>query len=280
MMNLSGEMLELADGVRYSIQINGTGVPTLLLHGFTGGPSTWQHLQKQYQDGFRFLVPSLLGHGLTDVPDQIERFHIFEAATDLAEILTLKEITQVNVIGYSMGGRLALAFAMQYPERVKLLVLESASAGLDSEEKRLARNVHDKRLATQILNQGVEAFVDEWEQLPLFFSQKENLTESEWQLQRLERLSHSARGLANSLLGMGTGMQPNLFDQLSDLEMPVLLITGTLDVKFQRLAAQMVWQLPKGRHVEVENCGHAVHLEQPEKFGKIVVAFMKENECI
>ncbi len=277
-VNGSDEMLQLADGVCYHIQMSGIGEPTLLLHGFTGGSSSWRLLVTTNLASFQFIAPSLLGHGKTDVPDQLERYDIFQAARDLAEILHLKDISKVNVIGYSMGGRLALAFALCYPDRVKRLVLESTSAGLEREDRRVARRADDQRLAEQILLTGVEAFVDDWEQIPLFDSQQKNLTAAQWQVQRAERLSHSAQGLANALLGMGTGVQPYLFGRLSALEIPVLLITGALDQKFQQLATEMARQLPNGRHTQVADCGHAVHLEQPEKFGKIVVAFLQENE--
>jgi len=74
---------------------------------------------------------------------------------------------------------------------------------------------------------------------------------------------------------MGTGMQPSLWDQLQQLSMPVLLITGALDTKFRAIAAQMVAQMPHAQHIVIPDAGHAPHLEQNSVFQSALAAFLQ-----
>src|SRR5699024_1507643 len=87
---------------------------------------------------------------------------------DLKEIFTQLGLTSINLLGYSMGGRTALSFAMFYPEMIQSLILESSSPGLKNATDRVKRMKHDEKLASRIERKGVEAFVDFWEDIPLF----------------------------------------------------------------------------------------------------------------
>jgi 2-succinyl-6-hydroxy-2,4-cyclohexadiene-1-carboxylate synthase len=117
-------------------------------------------------------------------------------------------VKQAYLIGYSMGGRLALSVAMIHPERVSGLVLESSSPGLDSPEERKMRREQDSRLSRRILEEGIESFVDYWEGIPLFASQL-SMDPSKRKKVREERLNNNPVGLRGSLIGMGTGSQPS-----------------------------------------------------------------------
>ena len=172
-----------------------------------------------------------------------------------------------------MGGRLALSFAMQYPEKVRKLVLESSSPGLKTEEERNSRQIQDERLANQILEHGIEEFVHYWENIPLFSSQKE-LPLQKQEMVREQRLQNSIMGLSNSLKGMGTGVQPSYWDKLSLFEIETLLVTGALDEKFCTIAEKMVASMKNAQWVKVDGCGHAIHVEHSEKFGTIVNGFL------
>jgi pimeloyl-ACP methyl ester carboxylesterase len=95
-------------------------------------------------------------------------------------------------------------------------------------------------------------------------------------LQRRRRLSHRAAGLAGSLRGLGTGMQPPLHGRLAELRLPVLCIAGGLDDKFVSIARDLTSQLPRGRLLLVPGAGHNVHLERPQEFANAVGAFLQE----
>ncbi|MED4974325.1 alpha/beta hydrolase, partial [Geobacillus thermoleovorans] len=157
------------------------------------------------------------------------------------------------------------------------LVLESSSPGLETEEERRARREADEALARKIETEGVRAFVDDWEKIPLFATQQ-TLPDPVRAAIRRERLRHTATGLANSLRGMGTGVQPSFWERLGELAMPVLLVCGERDEKFCRIAAQMHERLPNSELICVKGAGHAIHVEQPGIFAKIVSEFMTKGE--
>ncbi len=262
--------------VRYHILSNGdeqNGVPLLLLHGFTGSAANWLPLMEMLGRNRRVIAVDLLGHGGTDSPDDPARYRIERAAADLIDILDLLDIVQVDLLGYSMGGRLALACAVEYPLRIRSLILESASPGLATSAEREARRQSDCALADCIEKKGVSAFIDYWESIPLFASQMNLPHEARAQL-RAQRLTNNPRGLANSLRGMGTGAQPNYWDTLRHLVMPILLITGALDTKFSKIGMDMHTAINRSRLHIVPGAGHTVHLEQPRLFGELTRDFL------
>lgn len=181
-----------------------------------------------------------------------------------------------DIIGYSMGGRIALQFAAAYPARVNRLILESASPGLATEAERLERQIQDEALASEIESQGVEEFVRRWEALPIFESQLQ-LPSHVWTAQHAKRLRNTEDGLASALRGLGTGALPSLWDVLPDILIPTLIIVGELDSKFVRIGQQMAAALPESELLIVPGAGHNVHLEQPRHWLKAVGRFMSST---
>ncbi len=260
--------------IPYAIHQAGTGDPILILHGFTGdGASFIQHLP-HLAHNHRLIAPDLLGHGATISPPDPARYQMKNAIADLSALLAHLNITSCTVLGYSMGGRLALGFALSHPEKVNRLILESSSAGIATTSEREARVKSDEALAERILSGGIEAFVAEWENLPLWDSQSADIKAS----LRGNRLKNNPLGLANSLRGMGTGVQPYFGDRLAELTMPVLLITGEKDAKFRAIGAEMAQKIPHARLVVMPNVGHTVHLEAPEAYQEAVAEFLGYNE--
>jgi 2-succinyl-6-hydroxy-2,4-cyclohexadiene-1-carboxylate synthase len=172
-----------------------------------------------------------------------------------------------------MGGRLALTFAILFPEKVRRLILESSSPGLATEAERTERCMKDGELADFIKEKGMESFVDYWERIPLF-STLESLSPKVKDTVRQQRLSHSPQGLANSLIGMGTGAQASWWSSLHQLNCEVLLLTGEKDIKFCRIAKNMQQLLKNSAWTVVNESGHAIHVEVKEKFGTIVSEFL------
>jgi 2-succinyl-6-hydroxy-2,4-cyclohexadiene-1-carboxylate synthase len=174
-----------------------------------------------------------------------------------------------------MGGRLALYMALHYPARFSTLILESSSPGLKTQSEREERAKLDTVLATHIEADGIAAFVQYWESLPLFWTQK-SLPLAEAQRLHQQRLNNYPRGLANSLRGMGTGTQPSLWDQLPKLNLPVLLLTGALDPKFVAIGKRMADTIPDAQLDIMPDAGHTIHLEQPEEYTEAVMQFLRK----
>ncbi len=260
----------------YHVDMTGEGPPLILLHGFTGSTETWGSFLPAWSRDFQVVAVDLPGHGQTDAPAELSYYRMERVAGDLLAILDQLEMGTFHLLGYSMGGRVALHLALAAPERVRTLILESASPGIEDAQEREARRRQDERLAQRLEEEGIEWFVSYWENLPLFASQK-SLPHATRQRLRAQRLAQRPQGLAGSLRGMGAGVQAPLHDRLRELQMPVLLVTGELDEKYQHLAQWMVGQLPRGIWRSIPGAGHTVHLEQPSRFQDEVLAFLEHH---
>ncbi|MDO8611872.1 MAG: 2-succinyl-6-hydroxy-2,4-cyclohexadiene-1-carboxylate synthase [Dehalococcoidia bacterium] len=260
------------NGVCLNVEVTREGPAVLLLHGFTGSAASWAPFMGAWH-GFTLIAPDLLGHGASDHPADSGHYSMERCVEDLLALLDRLSVGRVAVVGYSMGGRVALHLALAAPERLWALVLESVSPGIDDPGERAARRESDEALAGAIEREGVEAFVARWESQPLFASQARLPPAVRDELRR-QRLRNSAQGLANSLRGMGAAAQEPLWDRLREVQAPALLIAGALDAKYCALARRMAQGLPRARVEIVPDAGHAVHLEQPEAFAGAVRAFL------
>lgn len=266
-------MRHVIDGIRYNVVTYGDGFPVILLHGFTGDLSTWEPFFEKWGNHSKLIAIDIMGHGKTEISNDVERYKMLSVVDDLFLLMEKLKIQKADFVGYSMGGRLALSFAAKYPTMVRKLVLESASPGIELEEERKNRMKQDEKLANFIKENGIEAFVDYWRELPLFESQKSLPLEVQAQIQE-QRLGNDTTGLINSLKGMGTGAQPSWWSELSSIKVKTLLITGSSDQKFCRIAEEMEKRLEYSQWINVEGCGHAIHVENSEKFGTIVSRFL------
>lgn len=257
----------------YWYEIHGEGIPVVLLHGFTGSSTTWRSLVQQEYTGFKFITIDLPGHGLT----KGKAVKTMDACcNNLHQLFQELGLNKFFLAGYSMGGRTALSYAVKYPECIQGLLLESASPGLQNESERKKRVENDQLLAERIEREGIKAFINYWENIALFSTQK-FLTVEKQEAIRKERLSHTATGLANSLRGMGTGAQTAEWESLHMLPFPVLLIAGSLDKKFVKINECMLELFPNAELKVCENVGHAVHLEEPQIFNDLLVTFAKSH---
>lgn len=250
--------------------------PLVLLHGFTGSGANWQSVLPMLSAARPVITIDLLGHGQTDAPHDPARYSMAASAQDVVDLLAQIAPGPFDLLGYSMGGRLALYIAVTYPHLINKLILESASPGLATAAERAARIQSDEALAARIEEDGIPAFVDYWERIPLFASQAQ-LPAAPRQRLHDQRLQNRPYGLANSLRGMGTGAQPSLWDQLPSLTVPTLLITGDDDTKFCAIAQQMATLLPNARHETIADAGHTIHLEQPAVYGALVIGWDGET---
>jgi 2-succinyl-6-hydroxy-2,4-cyclohexadiene-1-carboxylate synthase len=258
----------IVNGVNYHVRVEGEGAPLLALHGFTGSSANWS--LDLFPPGVRLIAPDQIGHGQTDSPDAPERYEIDFAARDAADLAKHYTLRSLTLFGYSMGGRLALYAALHRPHAVAKLILESASPGIADDAERAARRHNDTALADRIEREGVPAFVEYWENLPLFATQ----TPAQRAQLRPIRLAQNPRGLANSLRGMGTGAQPSLWERLGALRMPVLLIAGELDPKYSAIARQMSERIANCTLAIIPGAGHTVHLEQPDAYAAALREFL------
>jgi 2-succinyl-6-hydroxy-2,4-cyclohexadiene-1-carboxylate synthase len=273
---LTGRLdIDLGD-LRLHAAISGSGHPLMLLHGFTGSVETWAPLRPDLEREYRVIAVDLPGHGRSSSPPDPGRYSLRRVASDLVDVMDEIGIDRATVIGYSMGGRAALHLAAAHPDRVAGLILESASAGSSDPELRKARADSDEELAGFIEREGVAAFVDRWERLPLWESQK-NLPASVRTALREQRLSNTAAGLANSLRGAGAAADPLSEGALARINAATLLIAGALDPKYVGIARQLADSIPHARVAVIPDAGHAVHLERPRAMLGTVHEFLNSH---
>lgn len=225
----------------------------------------------------RVIALDLPGHGGSDVPSDRVRYALPRVLDDLEDVLDALGVERAVWVGYSMGGRVALGGAVLRPARVEALILESAAPGLADAEARRARREADEARAGRLEEEGLEAFVDRWMALPLFESQR-SLPDEVRDRERRRRLACDSRGLAATLRGLGTGSQPSFWEDLPEVRIPVLLLTGGLDPKFETIADRMASALPSARRRSISGAGHAVHLEAQGAWLEAVEGFLEAME--
>jgi 2-succinyl-6-hydroxy-2,4-cyclohexadiene-1-carboxylate synthase len=226
------------------------------LHGFTQSKNSAHQFRSILTGSYEVLTIDLPGHGVNATTTA----SLEESADLLAATLPDEPFI---LGGYSLGGRVALHFALRHPERLRHLVVLSATPGLVDEAERNARRQRDEDLAQRIELIGVDAFLNEWLAQPMFRSLPSD------PLERAAR-SSDASGLAESLRHAGTGTQQDLTDPLGALRVPTSILAGTNDAKFVGEAARLRNALPVSTSALVEEAGHAAHLEQPQRVAALL----------
>lgn len=251
----------------------GGDVPLVLLHGFLGCPEDWDEVVARLSADRRPLCPALPGHGpnvgLTD------EFYTFEGSVVWAAT-ELDGSKPCDLVGYSMGGRIALGVAAAFQKRIRRLVLVSASAGLEARDERERRLALDRKRAERLRTQPLETFLRDWYGQPLFAS----LAEEEGRLERLiaRRSRQRGRELARMAEGVSPGVHSGLWDVLGDLSFPVLAVAGERDPKYVAVAERMAHLCPRGRAVIVPDAGHGLHVEAPAALARTLDAFLSASE--
>lgn len=237
--------------------------PLWFLHGFMGDVTDWAPLMDRLEIDYYCIAVDLPGHGQTRTFDNDDFFAMPRIADALAEVIQGFG-TPANLIGYSMGGRLALYMAAHYPHLFDMVVVESGSPGLSSDDERQQRQRHDHDLAERLKTEPMEQFLRWWYKQPLFATLAGDRTRLEQVIAR--RQHQDPQGLARSLRMMGSGVQPPLWDKLADLGCPTHLIVGENDHKFRQIAHRMTERNRALTTTVIEGAGHNTHEESPEAF--------------
>lgn len=244
------EQWQRVDGSLAAQAMGDDGLRTIaFLHGFTQTGNSWKPLAERLAArGFRCVVVDLPGHG--------DSSHIDADLVATADLVA-DTVGPAALVGYSLGGRTALHVALQHPQLVRHLVVIGANPGIASPNEQVARRNADEVLARHIESIGVDRFLDEWLQQPLFAG----LTLDDESI--ADRRRNTVEGLAMSLRRAGTGTQESLWPRLPQITAPLLAMAGEHDVKFAALAHQLAAAVPRGSVQLVAEATHACHLQQP-----------------
>lgn len=299
-------------GMTWTVRVAGRGRPVLLLHGFSGSGLSWAGLAG-LGSRFRAIVPDLPGHGGTGweadasaapghgvaapgrgpaspangvagpggeepaagAPDARPRASIERTVDDLAVIAHRLGVERMDVVGYSMGARIALRLAIAHPHLVRRLVLVAPSAGLAAATARAERAAADAARARLAVEEGIEAFAARWEAEPVLAGEAALPAEAR-ERQRAIRRANTPLGLAASLVYGGQGAMEPLHDRLAEVAAPALVIVGAADPARGR-AEEVAAGIPTARLAVVDGAGHAPHLERPDRFHALVIEFLTES---
>lgn len=243
--------------------------PTLvLLHGLLGDANDWQPVQAALA-GLPSLALDLPGHG----SNQAVRVTGFEQAHRwLCDELAARGIDRYQLVGYSLGGRLALYHASQAPAGLQALLLENCHPGLPPAE-RPARLAHDEGWARRFEQEPLAAVLADWYRQGVFA----DLGEDARARQIARRLGNDGKAVAAMLRATSLGRQPDLAPWLRDTRLPVQWISGNRDHKFHALACQLVKQGCNIKHLALDG-GHNLHTSQPDTFARLLREWAHQPE--
>ena len=246
----------------------GRGGPALvLLHGFLGAPSAWHAVLAALPNHGPVWCPWLPGHGpAAPAPATWD-----ETVLALADSLPAGAV----LAGYSLGARLALAATLQRPGRVRATLLVGGHVGPANAAERAERAALDIQRAATLRRGDLTAFVDAWEALPLFATQRA-LPSAVQAQQRAARLVHDALALAWAFEVAGLACMPDLRPAVAASRQPLVFLTGALDTRFAALGASLE-RPPWVRRRSVPGAGHNLLLEAPAAVAASLADLMEQE---
>ena len=247
----------------------------LFLHGFMGCAEDWFPVFEQLPDKYNYAALDIVGHGKSDAPGNLSHYNVDSIISQIKFVKDHLTSKKIILLGYSMGGRIALSYAAFHPDDLKGLILESSSAGIKNDEERQKRYEEDLKLAEYIDSHSLEDFVEMWSDREMFNTQRRFSNDKLKKLKK-KKSSGSKIGYANSLRGFSTGIMPPVHDKLKKIPIKILLITGDLDSKFTGINARLVKRFFKAKHKVVRNSGHNTHLEESKRFIEIVLNYLNQ----
>jgi 2-succinyl-6-hydroxy-2,4-cyclohexadiene-1-carboxylate synthase len=248
--------------------------PVTFLHGFLGCKEDWDEIAAAVQPSHRTIQVDLPGHG-GSVGFADSEYTFTSAARQVVDLMNRVGIPKSHLVGYSMGGRLALYLAVNYPDRFERIVIESGSAGLASESEREARRRSDLNLADRLRGMPLTDFLNEWYNQPLFHTIRQDSSRFAALMER--RLKNQSNELAKALVGVGTGNQPYLAQRLGDLPHQILFAAGSEDDKYLGLALDLCDECQDGTVWVCPEVGHAIHFEKPTPYIDTLRTFLLEG---
>lgn len=277
----------------------------VLLHGFLGSGEQFRHLMPELGKTCRPVTVDIFPVKYPDSPQRLGRSEQVNESEELNSPKRTGETARMDadsrldtdslvaglretlgrirdgsgsplvLLGYSMGGRLALSLATRHPESVDGLILESTTAGIADPDQRNERRANDHRKAA-LIRQDFGKFLVEWDRNPLFKPTRSSKSQPEPQIHRIQR-NQDPEIMAKWLEEFGTGVMPPVWDRLGRIRVPVLLITGASDPKFCDLADRMKTRLADARHVIIRGAAHRVHLDRPAEYAAALNDFLSKQ---
>ncbi len=257
----------------FTKNLSSKNIPLVLLHGFAGSAYVWKILFDKLENLCPIIAIDLIGHGKTCAPDDPKFYSEESQISQLNKIFEELEIEKFILLGYSMGGRLALSYSINNTNKIIGLILESSTAGIQNYDSRKDRYENDLLISEKIRTGNLIHFFKNWYSASLFNSLK-NIPNKLDEL-ILRKSKNNRTGLANSLIGFSTGKMKNYWSEIQKFPKPVLLICGDLDQKYYDINLKLNSLFPNSNLAVIKDSGHITHLEKPDEFVNLVNSFLR-----
>ena len=267
------------DGVRLYFEETGVGAPLIFVHEFAGDLRSWEPQLRHFGQRYRAIAFNARGYPPSDVPEEPKFYSQNRAADDIAAVLDQLSIDRAHVVGLSMGGFATLHFGFRHGPRARSLVVAGCGYGADP-TKREDFRAEGANTVAFIRAQGMQAFADRYAFGPtrVQFQNKDPRGFAEFRRMLAE---HSAVGSANTQLGVQRE-RPSLYDlteQMKALRVPTLVLTGDEDWPCLAPGILMKETIPTAALAVMPNCGHAINIEDPDEFNRLVGAFLAQVDA-
>jgi pimeloyl-ACP methyl ester carboxylesterase len=264
------------DGVRLYYEETGTGRPVIFIHEYAGDYRSWEAQLRHFGGWYRAIAYNARGYPPSDVPEAVAKYSQSRAADDIKSVLDHLQIDKAHVVGLSMGGFAALHFGLRHPMRALSLCVAGCGYGAERGQTERFRT-EAEAIATFIAEQGMEAFAARYAYGPtrVQFENKDPRGFAEFRHMLAE---HSALGARNTQLGVQRE-RPSLYDmgdQMQALTLPTLILTGDEDWPCLAPGLLMKQTITTAALAVMPNCGHAINIEAPDEFNRIVGRFIAE----
>ncbi|KIY03011.1 uncharacterized protein Z520_01477 [Fonsecaea multimorphosa CBS 102226] len=250
------------DGVRLYYEVHGNGgggIPLLLTHGYSSTSAMWAAQIAALSKDFQLILWDMRGHGASDYPSEQNAYSEAKTVGDMAAILdqVCGSGSKAIVGGLSLGGYMSLAFYRVYPERVRALLIIDTGPGFKKDKARDEWNRTAHNTGKSFEKQGLAVLAG-------------------LSAERATVTHRDAKGLALAARGMLAQRDSKVIDSLPAVKVPSLVVVGADDTPFLAASEYMAKKIPGARKVVVPNAGHAVNIDQPEKFLEAVMPFLDE----
>jgi pimeloyl-ACP methyl ester carboxylesterase len=256
-------------GTHLAYETIGVGPCVVLIHGFTLDADIWDDQVEALAQQRRVVRYDMRGFGRSALPDGTN----YTPAGDLKALLEYLRIDRAAIVGLSLGGGVALDFAVGYPEATSALILVDAM--VDGWDWSAEWNEQARAVWAAARQSGIAAAKERWLAHPLFRPgrQKPEIT------CRLERMVDNYSGWHWRNKDSQQPAQPPTVQRLGDITAPTLVVVGEEDVvDFRAMADLFARDIPRSRKVTMPGVGHMPNLEDPERFNAIVGDFLDQGE--
>lgn len=266
------------DGVRLYFEETGSGDPVILVHEFAGDLRSWEPQMRHFGKRYRAIAFNARGFPPSDVPEQVSSYSQVRAADDILAVLDHIGAPKAHIVGLSMGGFATLHFGLRHPGRALSLCIGGCGYGAELDKRETFRAEADV-IASTIRSEGMPAFAERYAYGPtrVQFENKDPRGHAEFKAMLAE---HSATGSANTQAGVQKE-RPSLYtlvEEMRGITVPTLIITGDEDWPCLLPGVLMKQTIPSSALVVMPNAGHAINIEEPDEYNRLVGDFLGHVE--